>query len=54
MPLSVPAVLAVKPDKKWYSACSNESLDTGGRTPNASAVKKIIFEATSSSPCIYV
>ena len=44
-PLSVPANLAVKPDKKWYLVCSGGSLATGGTTPKASTVKKLTFEA---------
>ena len=36
MPRSVPATLAVYPDRKWYIACSCVSSDTGGSTPYAS------------------
>src|SRR5450432_111502 len=38
---SVPATLAVYPLRKWYMACSGESFEIGGNTPNASAVRKI-------------
>ena len=41
----VKAHLAVNPDRKWYLVCSGVSFETGGITPNASAVKKITFEA---------
>ena len=44
-PLSVPANFAVKPDRKWYLVCPGDNLETGGKTPNASAVKKITFFA---------
>ena len=42
-PYSVPATLAVYPLIKWYIACSGVNLATGGKTPNASQVKKNIF-----------
>lgn len=42
-PTSVPATLAVYPLIKWYIICSLLSLATGGKTPFASQVKKIIF-----------
>ncbi|MNT71840.1 hypothetical protein D3C72_2103750 [compost metagenome] len=45
MPRSVPASLAVKPDRKWYWVCSGVRRDTGGSTPKASAVRKMIFFA---------
>ncbi|CSA27963.1 Uncharacterised protein [Vibrio cholerae] len=45
MPRSVPASLAVKPDKKWYLVCSGVSFETGGNTPNASADRKITLVA---------
>ena len=38
-PLSVPANLDVKPVTKWYIAAFLSSLEIGGNTPNASAVK---------------
>src|SRR5690606_6747922 len=44
-PRSVPANFAVKPDKKKYFVCSGVSLETGGITPKASAVRKITFFA---------
>ena len=44
-PLSVPASFAVKPDKKWYWASSLLNIDTAGKTPKASAVKKITLLA---------
>ncbi len=43
MPISVPATLAVYPDMKWYAACSGVKRDNGGRTPNASQVRKTTF-----------
>ena len=43
IPLSVPATLAVYPLKKWYIAISGVSRETGGKTPNASQVRKITF-----------
>ena len=42
-PRSVPATFAVYPLMKWYMACSGVSLEIGGSTPKASAVRKIIF-----------
>ena len=36
-PRSVPATLAVYPERKWYIACSGDIAAIGGRTPNASA-----------------
>ena len=41
IPRSVPATLAVNPEMKWYIAWPVESLATGGRTPNASHVRKM-------------
>ena len=43
MPRSVPATFAVYPEMKWYIACSGVNLEIGGNTPNASAVRKIMF-----------
>lgn len=43
IPYSVPATLAVYPEIKWYMAYSGVNLDTGGKTPKASQVKKKIF-----------
>ena len=40
-PISVPATFAVYPLMKWYIACAGVSFDTGGSTPNASAVRKM-------------
>ena len=37
-PTSVPASLEVKPITKWYIVSSLSRIETGGRTPNASAV----------------
>ncbi len=44
MPRSVPASFEVKPDRKWYCICSVVRRETGGRTPNASAARKITFD----------
>lgn len=41
MPRSVPASLEVKPVTKWYIAASSSRREIGGRTPNASAVRKM-------------
>ncbi len=43
IPRSVPATFAVYPERKWYMAWGRLSRDTGGRTPKASAVRKITF-----------
>ena len=40
-PISVEPTFAVYPLKKWYAAASLESIDTGGRTPVKSQVRKI-------------
>src|SRR5204863_7542246 len=37
-PLSVPATLAVYPERKWYNAPSSDRRAMGGMTPKASAV----------------
>ena len=37
-PTSVPASLEVKPVTKWYMTSSALRIETGGSTPNASAV----------------
>src|SRR5262249_4163920 len=39
-PASVPATLAVYPERKWYIACSAFSRAIGGRMPNASQARK--------------
>ncbi len=44
-PRSVPASLAVKPERKWYCVWLAVRRETGGSTPNASAVRKITFVA---------
>ena len=44
-PRSVPASFAVNPDKKWYCVWFAVRRDTGGNTPNASAVRKMTFVA---------
>src|SRR5207245_7842903 len=41
-PRSVPATLAVYPDRKWYIVCWGESRAIGGITPYASHVKNTI------------
>jgi len=43
MPTYVPATFAVYPERNWYIACYLVSSDTGGNTPKASQVSKIIF-----------
>jgi len=43
IPFSVPATLAVYPLMKWYIAWALVSLETGGRTPKASQVRKTIL-----------
>ena len=42
-PFSVPATLAVYPDRKWYIAAADDSRAIGGRTPNASAVSMMML-----------
>ncbi len=42
-PFSVPATLAVKPERKWYMAWLGVSREIGGNTPKASAVSMITF-----------
>src|SRR6185295_5649241 len=49
-PFSVPATLAVKPDRKWYIACDGVSLEIGGSTPNASAVSMMTFFGWPARP----
>src|SRR6516225_8045474 len=49
-PFSVPATLAVYPERKWYIACAGVSLAIGGITPNASAVKKMMFFGCPAQP----
>ena len=39
-PFSVPATLAVKPERKWYMAWLGVSRAMGGKTPKASAVSE--------------
>ena len=41
IPRSVPASLEVNPVTKWYIAAFSSSLEIGGSTPKASAVRKI-------------
>src|ERR1043165_2295568 len=41
-PTSVPATLAVYPLMKWYIAWAADSELTGGSTPNASHVRKMM------------
>src|SRR4029079_3598181 len=43
-PISVPATLAVEPDRRVYSACAGVSCAIGGSTPNASAVRKMMVD----------
>src|SRR5207342_826102 len=49
-PFSVPATLAVKPERKWYIACAGDSLAIGGITPKASAVRKMMFLGWPARP----
>ena len=49
-PRSVPATLAVYPDRKWYIACSAVSRAMGGITPKASAVRKMTFLGCPARP----
>src|SRR6516164_9134832 len=49
-PFSVPATLAVYPDRKWYIACAGVSLAIGGITPNASAVSMMTFLGWPARP----
>ena len=53
MPLSVPATLDVNPVTNWYIAASWSSLEIGGNTPKASAVKKITTLGTPPTPGIW-
>ena len=46
MPRSVPATLEVKPVMKWYIAELSSSFEIGGRTPKASAVRKMTTSGT--------
>ena len=39
----MPATFAVYPLMKWYIACSGVSFATGGNTPKASYVRKMMF-----------
>src|SRR5574344_1841089 len=48
IPRSVPASFAVKPERKEYFVCSGVRIETGGRTPNASAERKITFFAAGA------
>ena len=49
-PASVPATLAVYPERKWYIACSGVSRAIGGMTPNASAVRKTMLIGWPPTP----
>ena len=49
-PFSVPATLAVYPERKWYIAALALSRAIGGRTPNASAVSITILCGWPPSP----
>lgn len=42
-PCSVPAILEVYPEMKWYMTWLLLSFDTGGRTPRASQVRRMMF-----------
>ncbi len=44
IPISVPATFAVYPLMKWYIACSGVRRLTGGNTPKASHVRKMMFD----------
>ena len=52
MPRSVPASLEVKPVTKWYMAASLLRRLIGGRTPKASAVRKMTTLGMPPSPGI--
>jgi hypothetical protein len=49
-PRSVPATLAVKPDRKWYMACAGDSRAMGGRTPKASQVSMTTWRGWPAMP----
>src|SRR5215470_337532 len=51
-PASVPATLAVYPERKWYIACSVLRREIGGKTPKASAVRKMMFLGCPPTPGI--
>ena len=42
-PFSVPATLAVKPERKWYMAWAGDRRAIGGRTPKESHVSMTMF-----------
>ena len=49
-PFSVPATLAVNPERKWYIACDGVSFAIGGSTPKASAVSITTFFGCGAVP----
>ena len=49
-PFSVPATLAVYPDRKWYIAAAGDSRAMGGSTPKASAVSMITLRGWPAWP----
>ena len=49
-PRSVPATLAVYPDRKWYFACAWSSRAIGGMTPKASAVRNTMVDGWPARP----
>src|SRR6204780_2512391 len=49
-PFSVPATLAGEPERKRYIAWAGVSLAIGGITPNASAVRKMMFFGWPAKP----
>ena len=49
-PRSVPATLAVYPERKWYMAWSGVRRAIGGSTPKASAVRKTTLRGWPPRP----
>src|SRR6202008_1945441 len=49
-PFSVPATLAVEPDREWYIACAGVSLEVGGITRKAAAVSMMMFLGCPARP----
>src|SRR5207302_2568229 len=49
-PRSVPATLAVYPDRKWYIACAGERRAIGGMIPYASQVRNRICDGCPPTP----
>src|SRR5574341_1165160 len=49
-PRSVPATLAVYPERKWYMAWAGVSRASGGITPNASQVRNTMCAGCPDEP----